>query len=126
MNSLRRLFFNVISLTLVLQLAFGAQALAAPSPKSAQNPQESERERLRRIVDPATDIEEFRRELHDYFTEMEDAMRLFNEIAPVRRKFDQAGLQPLALLAEAKQGLPELKPEELSLMRAVYARFPNW
>lgn len=27
-------------------------------------------------MDPATDIEEFRRELHDYLTEMEDVMRL--------------------------------------------------
>jgi hypothetical protein len=126
MNRLRHLFFNLIGLTLVMQLAFGAQAFAALSPTGAQNSQEAERARLRRVMDPATDIEEFRRELSDYLTELEGAIRLFNEVAAVRQKFDQAGLRPLALLAEAKQRLPELKPEELSLMRAIYARFPDW
>src|SRR5215475_2040836 len=63
MNSLRHLFFNLIGLMLVMQLAFGAQVFAALSPTGAQNSQEAERARLRRVMDPATDIEEFRREL---------------------------------------------------------------
>jgi hypothetical protein len=125
MTHFRNFFFNLAGLTLVVQLAF-AQAFAAPSFKGVDNPQGSEQERLRRVMDPATDIEEFRRELHDFLTEMEDAMRLFSEIAAVRQKFDQAGLQPLALLAETKKRLSELKPEELSQMRASYAIFPNW
>src|SRR5262245_57338469 len=126
MNCLRRLFFRVISVTLVMQLAFGALAFAAPSPRGAKNSQESERDRLRRVMDPATDIEEFRQELYDHFTEMEDALRLFNEIPAVHEKFEKGGLQPLAMLAETKQRITELKPDQLSQMRATYARFPGW
>jgi hypothetical protein len=77
-------------------------------------------------MDPATDIEEFRRELYVHVTELEDALRLFNEIPAVHEQFEKGGLQPLAMLAEAKQKITELKPEELSLMRATYAKFPGW
>jgi hypothetical protein len=77
-------------------------------------------------MDPTTDVEEFRQEVFDYLTEFEGALSVFGEIPAVRAKFDQAGLQPLAALAKAKENLGELSPEQLSLMRAAYARFPGW
>jgi len=109
----------LVILACLTQLTFVTPALAQRAKQSGQ-------ERLARVMDPTTDVEEFRQELNDYLTEFEDSLGLFNEIPAVRKKFDQAGLQPLATLAEAKQRLGELSPELLSLMRATYARFPGW
>lgn len=131
MNRLRRPLYSVLSLLLIIHLGVGARAFAAPSAAttpltSAQNSKQVEQERLRRVMDPAADIEEFRRELSDYFTELEDAMRLYNEIPSVRQKFGQAGLQTPTIIVEAKQKIATMTPEELAQIRTVYAGFPGW
>ena len=119
MSYLRRALVSLVILACLTQLAFVTPALARGAKPSKQ-------ERLSRVMDPATNVEEFRQEVFDYLTEFEGALSLFGEIPAVRAKFDQAGLQPLAALAKAKENLGELSPEQLSLMRAAYARFPGW
>ena len=128
MKEAKRLFFSLIlvSVTLLVQFAFPTQVLAAPSTQDARNTRVGEQERLRRVMNPATDIEEFRGELYDYFTELESAMSLLSEIPAIRQKLSESGFQSLAMLATTKQKLAELNSAELSVLRATYARFPGW
>jgi hypothetical protein len=119
MNNLRNFLVGLVGLLFVMQLAL-------VSPVAAQSPKQIERERLSRVMDSNANVEEFRQELINYFTEMEDTMRLFNGIPAVRNKLNQAGLQPLRTIAEAKQQITAMSPENLMQMRAIYAKSPNW
>lgn len=83
-------------------------------------------ERTRQIMSPQANIEEFRQEYLNYLSEFENTMRLFNEIPAVREKFNRSGLKPIERLAEAKSHIAEASVEELTLMRTVYAKVPNW
>ncbi len=119
---------NPLCLCLILvsvMLAFPTQVLAAPSTQDARTMRVGE-ERLRRVMSPATDIEEFRSELYDYFTELENAVTLLSEIPAIRQKLSASGFQSLAMLASTKQKLAELDAADLSVLRASYARFPGW
>ena len=124
MNCSRRLSASLIGFVIV-QL-FATQTIAAPIPAAAQSATQIERERLSRIMDPATSVEEFRQELDNYLTEMADAMRLLNEIPVVREKLARNGLRPLERLAQAKRSLAELSTADLITMRAAYAQAPGW
>ncbi|HZM91683.1 MAG TPA: hypothetical protein VFF31_34505 [Blastocatellia bacterium] len=119
MSYLRRSLVSFVILACLTQLTFVTPALARGAKPSKQ-------ERLSRVMDPTTNVEEFRQEVFGYLTEFEDVLGVLAEVPAVRAKFDQAGLQPLAALAKAKENLGELSPEQLSLMRAAYARFPGW
>lgn len=126
MNCPRRLTVSLISLMLIVQLSFTTQTIAAPPPASAQSASQIERERLSRIMAPATDVEEFRQELSNYLTEMADAIRRFNEIKAVREELNRSGLKPLEMLAQAKRSVAELSTADLIAMRAAYANAPGW
>ena len=126
MNCSRRLFAAVLSLLVIMQLSFATQTIAAPLPAGAQSAKQMESERLSRVMDSATSVEEFRQEVNAYLTEMTDAMRLFNEIEVVRREWNQSGLRPLTTLAQAKRSLASLSTEDLITMRAAYAKVPGW
>lgn len=126
MNWSRRLPISLFSLMLIVQLSFATPTIAAPLPPGAQSSKQIDRERLSRIMDPKADVEEFRQELNDYLTEMEDAMRLFNEIKVVRTELNRGGLRPLEMLAQARRSMAELSTEDLIAMRAAYARAPRW
>lgn len=126
MTCLRLLALSLISLMLIPQLSFATETIAVPLPAGAQSAQEIERERLRRIMDPATDVEEFRHELNNYLTEMADAIRLLNEIRAVREELNRSGLRPLEILAQSKRSVAELSTEDLIAMRAAYANAPAW
>lgn len=119
MKNLRSFLFGLVSLLFILQLTF-------VSTVSAQSSKQIERERLNRVMDANANIEEFRQELLNYFTEMEDTVRLFNEIRVVREKINKSGLKPLGVIAEARNSIINAKPEDLRLLREVYARFPGW
>ena len=119
MKNLRSLFIGVVGLLFVMQLALVA-------PVAAQSPKQIERERLNRVMDANANIEEFRQEMLNYFTEMEDTVRLFNEVRVVREKLNKNGLKPLGVIAEAKNSITNAKPDDLRLLRDVYAKFPGW
>ncbi|MCY7348530.1 MAG: hypothetical protein LH614_20265 [Pyrinomonadaceae bacterium] len=119
MKNLRNMLIGLVGLLFILQLTF-------VSTVQAQNSNQAERERLSRVMDSSANVEEFRQELTNYFTEMEDVMRLFNEITVVREKLNKNGLKPLAAIAQAKLSVANATPEDLRLMREVYAKFPGW
>jgi len=77
-------------------------------------------------MDAGASIEEFRQEYLNYLTELENSMRLFNEIPVVREKLSRNGLKPLATIATAKSSVSEMSPEDLTRLRSVYAKFPGW
>ena len=116
MKNLRNILIGLVGLLFILQAGF----------VSAQSSKQAERERLNRVMDSSANVEEFRQELTDYFTEMEDVTRLFNEITVVREKLNKNGLKPLATIAQAKLAVANAAPEDLRLMREVYAKFPGW
>ncbi|MBA4121928.1 MAG: hypothetical protein H0X72_05640 [Acidobacteria bacterium] len=119
MKNLRNFLVGLVSLLFVVQLTF-------VSPVAAQSSKQLERERLSRVMDANANVEEFRQEYINYLTEMADALRLFNEIPAVRRKFNQAGLQPVASLEQGKNLVAVMKPEDLIIMRAAYAKVSGW
>ncbi len=119
MNNLRNFLVGLVGLLLILQLAF-------VSPVAAQSSKQLERERVSRVMDANANVEEFRQEYINYLTEMADALRLFNEIPAVRRKFNQAGLRPVASLEQGKNLVAVMKPEDLIIMRAAYAKVSGW
>lgn len=90
------------------------------------NSAKQERERLDRIMDAGTNIEDFRQEYLDYLTELEDDMHLFNAIPAVRLKLNRSGLKSSAMLAAAKTSVSEMSQEDLTKIRSVYAKFPGW
>ena len=119
MKNLRRFLFSLVGLLVVLQLAFVA-------PVTAQTHRQVNNERLHRVMDPLANTEDFRQELTNYFTEMEEVSRLFNQIPVVRERLNENNLKPLSIIAQAKLSIANATPEELRQMREVYAKFPGW
>ena len=120
MKNLRSIFIGLIALLFVLQIAF-------VSPASAQNyNREFERERLAAVMKPNANVEEFRTEMFNYLTELENVLEQFEKMPAVSRQFDKDGLDPIGALRNAKAGLADLSSEDLARMRAVYAKFPGW
>ncbi|HZM88183.1 MAG TPA: hypothetical protein VFF31_16785, partial [Blastocatellia bacterium] len=84
---------TVISLIIATMLASAtAPALQA---QNAGNAGSSARERLQRIMDPSADVEEFRRELDGFYTDMEASMNHLLESEFARVLVARAGLDPL-------------------------------
>jgi hypothetical protein len=119
MNYLSRLSLSFIGLAFLTQILFVA-------PVAAQNVRQQERERLSKIMNPAADVEEFRQEFANYLTEMEGAMRLFGEIKAVREQWNRSGLRPIEMFVQAKRRVSEMSAEDLTAMRAAYAKVSRW
>lgn len=119
MKNLRSFLLSLGGLLLVLHLAF-------VSPVSAQSSKKLERERLNQIMQPTADIEAFRQEFLNYLTELESQISLLTRVKAVRDKLNRNGLRPLETLAETKRSVAEMSPEQLTKMRAAYAKVPSW
>ena len=119
MKNLRNILVGLVGLLFVLQIAF-------VSPASAQTYNEAERERLAAVMNPNANVEEFRTEMSNYLTELENVLEQFEKMPAVSRQFDKNGLDPIAALQQARAGLAEISLEDLTKMRAVYAKFPGW
>jgi hypothetical protein len=85
-----------------------------------------DRERLRRVMDPATDIEEFRRELDAFYGDLQATMNNLLESQFARNQIAHAKLDPLGQLAEAQKRLPALTAQDLGLLKAAFTKNPNW
>jgi hypothetical protein len=119
MKNLRSFLTSLIGLLIVFQLAFVA-------PVAAQTQRRSDTERLQRVMSPFANTEEFRQELTNYFTELEEASRLLNQVSVVRQRLYENNLKPLSIIAQAKLSIANAAPEDLRQMREVYANFPGW
>ena len=119
MKNLRNFFIGLIGLLLVGQMVL-------ISPVSAQSAKQVERERLSRIMDANANVEEFRQELINYFTELENVLRLYDAIPAVHDKYVRSGLRPLGTIAQTKVQIAEMSSEDLAKMKPFYARIPGW
>lgn len=115
---------TVISLIIATMLASAtAPTLQAQDAGKASS---AARERLQRIMDPSADVEEFRRELDGFYADMQASMNNLLEGEFARGLVARAGLDPLGQLAESRRRLPELRAQDLGLLRAAFAKSPNW
>lgn len=115
--------FLSIVMTFIVTSILISSVMAQSSVKS---PSKLERERLSRVMDAGTNIEEFRQEYLNYLTELQEDMRLINMVPVIQRKLNQGGLKPITMLTAAKASVSEMSQEDLTKVRAVYAKFPGW
>lgn len=106
----------------VLTLAFNV-VLTVPATAQTQSPEEA---RMQYVMDANSNVEEFRTEMFNYLTEMENALQRFEKFPAVSRQFDKDGVNPIADLQKAKAHLAEISVEDLMKMRATYAKFSGW
>ena len=120
MKNLRKMLVGLVGLLFILQIA-------SVSSVSAQDyNREIERERLAAVMNPNANVEEFRTEMFNYMTELENVLQQFEKMPAVSRQFDKGGFDPVAALRNTKANLAELSSEDLTKMRAIYAKFPGW
>ena len=115
-----------ITAVFAIMCLFSVYVGSAAAQDTVKSSARIERERLSRIMNPGANIEEFRQEYLSYLTELEDSMKLFNEIPEVRKKLNRSGLKPLATFAAAKVSITEISQEDLTKIRSLYAKFPGW
>ncbi len=120
MKNLRSLFIGLVGLLFVLQVGLVSQASAQDYNRAA------ERERLAAVMNPNANIEDFRTEMFNYLTEMENVLQKFEKFPVVSKQFDKDGLDPIAALRNAKANLADISGEALVKMRAIYAKLPSW
>ncbi len=118
---MKRILISFI-VTFILLITFAPALQAQEAGKIGSE----DRERLRRIMDPSADIEEFRRELDGFYTDMQASMNKLLESEFARRLVARAGLNPLGQLTEAQKRLPALTAQDLGFLKAAFAKNPNW
>jgi hypothetical protein len=119
----RKLTSLLVTMVLILS---AAPALSAQEPKEPGGGSAAERDRLRKIMDPSADVEEFRRELDTFYSEMQASMNILLEGEFARDVAAGGGLDPLGQLAEARRKTPELTAQDLAVLKAAFARNPHW
>lgn len=82
--------------------------------------------RLQRVMDPATNVEEFRQEYAAYLTEMDAVMAALFETPFVRQLMSRNGKNPQEQLGWARQRLPQLNEQELIALKNAFAAVPSW
>ena len=115
-----------VMLTIVMTFVFCVSATSVMAQTSGKSSAKLERERMSKIMSPGADVEEFRQEYLNYLTEFEDTMRLFGEIKVVREKLNKSGLKMAETIVQAKLSITNATPEDLRLLRDIYAKFPGW
>jgi len=118
MKNLRNLLLVVMSSLFVI---------AAVSPVLGQiSKREGDRQPVADVIDQHAVAEAFRADLSAYLTELENTLQRIESIPGLSQKINKAGLDVGAALEKAKVGLAELSTEDLTRMREVYARYPQW
>ncbi|HXG93320.1 MAG TPA: hypothetical protein VNN73_13310 [Blastocatellia bacterium] len=113
----------IVSIVTAIAMAAAAPALKAQEPTRDIS---AERERLRTVMDPATDIEEFRRELDSFYADLQASMSILLESEFARELIKRAGLDPLNEIAEARKKIPDLTSQNLQLLKTAFAKDPYW
>ena len=120
-NQFNRLLSIVLTLivTSILTGSMMAQSTAKSSTKL-------ERERISRIMDPNTGVEEFRAEMKDYLTDLGNALSNFQAIPAVRTQYAKNGIDPVAAIERVLADFDKIPAEDLVKMREAYAKYPGW
>ncbi len=122
---MRNRIFIRYSLTCLLVLIL-APVLRAQTIDPAGSLTDSERARLRGILDPTSNLEEFRREYAAFLAEMQTAMAPMIESRFARELLVQNGLNPVEDLFWARQRLQTLTEQEIFGLRAALSKNLEW
>jgi hypothetical protein len=115
-----------IVVSLIVAIFLAAAASPAIKAQGSSKDASAKRERLRRIMDPATDVEEFRRELDSFYADLQASTNTMLESEFARDLMARSGLDPLGQLAEARKMLPEMTAQDLGVLKAAFARNLSW
>lgn len=115
-------FLSVV-MTLVVTAILFSSVMAQSSVKGSTK---LERERMSRIMDPNTSVEEFRAEMKNYLTDLGNALSNFQAIPAVRNQYAKNGFDPVNAVERAKADFDKIPAEDLMKMREVYAKYPEW
>jgi len=117
--------FLSLAFTFLLSLCL-APSLVAQEGRVLYKDTAANRARLNQVMGPTGNVEAFRREYDDYLAEMQQVMGVVLESKLAQRLVKQKGLAPLEQLAAARQNIPDLTPQDLTLLRAALAKTPSW
>jgi hypothetical protein len=112
-----------IVMTLIVTSMLISSVMAQSTVKSSTK---LERERISRIMDPNTSVEEFRAEMKNYLTDLGNALSNFQAIPAVRKQYAKNGFDPVTALERTKADFDKIPAEGLMKMREVYAKYPEW
>lgn len=120
-NRFKRITITALTTLTTFLICLSAVSVMAQNRGSS----DAERQRINRIMSPNANIEEFRTELKNYLTDLDNALSNFQAIPAVREQFEKTGFNP-ADVERVKAGIDQLSVDDLMKMREVYAKFPNW
>lgn len=120
-NRFKRIIITALTTMTTFLICISAVSVMAQNRGSA----DAERQRINRIMSPNANIEEFRTELKNNLTDLDNALSNFQAIPAVREQFEKTGFNP-ADVERVKAGIDQLSVDDLMKMREVYAKFPNW
>jgi hypothetical protein len=103
-----------------------AVQFAYVSPTHAQVQDQAKRDHLAYVMDPNTNIEEFRQEYESYRADMESDLRLVISARGFPNMNRQTLLDSLEVITAAKREIASMAPEELAKVREVYSKVPGW
>ena len=120
----RKLLSCVFAFLLSLCLAPALRAQEAAREFYKNTPEN--RERLKQVMAPTGNVEEFRREYGDYLAELQQVATVAMESPLARKLAKLKGIAPVEQLAAARRSLPELTAQDLTLLRAAMSKTPSW
>lgn len=115
-----------LAVTLLLMLCTAPRSFAQSKANPAGRFAPIDRARLQQVMDPSTNVEEFRQEYDAYLGEMETVIAQLLETPFARQLLERSGLNPQQQLTWARQKLPQLNEQELSGLKNAFAKSPAW
>jgi len=113
---------TMISLAIPLLIALAAIPVCAQQNRFTPIDQS----RLQRVMDPNTNVEEFRQEYAAYLAEMDEVVGRLLETGYARQIIERSGLDPKGQLSAARQKIQELNEQELIGLKNAFAQSPSW
>ncbi len=120
-NRINRIIITTLTTMTTFLICFSAISVMAQNGKSS----DAERQRINRIMNPNANIEDFRTEMKNYLTDLDNALSNFQAIPTVREQFEKTGFNP-ADVEQIKANLDRISVDDLMKMREAYAKVPNW
>lgn len=120
-NRFNRIIIVALTTMTTFLICFSAVSVMAQNGKSS----DAERQRINKIMSPNANIEDFRTELKNYMTDLDNALSNFQAIPAVREQLEKTGFNP-ADVSRVKANIDKLPVDDLMKMREVYAKVPNW
>jgi hypothetical protein len=117
---------TAVTLTIVMTFVFCVFTISVMAQNTGKTSDTLENERIARIVDPNTNVEEFRTEMKSYLNDFANALSNFEAIPAVREQYEKNGINPIVALERARANMDKIPAEDLVRMKEAYAQYPNW